>query len=179
MEFTLLSPEKVMTNYLDFEKSLRAFFDENLHCSRCKPKDCCCSYGSGMNDGLESFIYSWDHYVMDHTFPQWRSISENDTRCKFLSDKGCIIPSGRPCICTTYYCNTHDGILTPYEETRIVDEYKNVAKRMSALIDLKHGGISEEINAVYLIGSYFESAQQVMGMNDKFKKKFVYTPPIV
>lgn len=191
MEFSLINPDKVMKNYLEFEKSLRAFFDENLSCSKCKVEDCCCSYGSGKNAGFDHLIHSWDSYVMDRTFPQWRDIkdSEKGDRCNFLSDRGCMIPAGRPFKCTTFYCEKYDRLLrfdinssifTGYQPSindSILAEYRHVAKEISIVMDARPAAPSEK-TAIFFLDEYFRNAQEAIAKDGRFKVKFKYEPPI-
>jgi hypothetical protein len=169
-----------MLEYLKLEKSMRDFYDKNMDCSACGPKDCCCNYSSGRNSGMIKHIVPWDHYIANYNFPKGRSISEAKSEgehCPYLSEKGCAIPVGRPNICTTFICEKNDTILSGRELTDIVDSYCQIGDLMSELMMEDHNQYREK-NYELKIDSFFRAARDTIKNSDKFQTKFEYKPII-
>jgi hypothetical protein len=166
--------DSVLREYLKFEKPIRTFFDDNMatRCRQCPPDELCCSYRSEKN------LTAWDTFVMDKNFSQWRDISEkskNGSYCQFLSEKGCIIPTGRPNICTAHICLRREDVLD-YESRRdILDTYKRIGMYMDWILRLGVGS-ERESQILTQVDDCFRVGESAIKDNERFREKFAYEP---
>lgn len=177
MMYRPINLDKIRNEYLKVEKSFRAYFDKHFDCANCDPIDCCCR--NTAEDGEPFFnhiIFPWEVYVLDKTFPQWSDyIDDNDGEkefCTFFTDKGCMIPEGRPTICTTAHCDKYKDIVTE-DVSAALDNYNDISKLMNRYM-VRGVDIVEETDFFRNLETYFKIIENVVNTNDSFPVKYEY-----
>lgn len=168
--------DNALRQYLSFEKTLRKFFSDSMDCkNRCGEKFNCCNDFDGKHRGMGSFANMWDRYVISKTFPEWIDYEKNrkKDRCPYLSDTGCVIPSGRPTICTVFVCSDYKGILGPGEE-KILQGYTMISLYMSEVLRQQVAG-SADVMLVKKVDNLFKTAEEAIQNSDRFTEKFHYS----
>ncbi len=166
--------ESVFKQYLLAEKSLRTYFDEHYDCANCPNVRPCCSVINEITSSVKEIMSEWDDYVISKTYPGWKSeLGKEPEYCDFYSDTGCIIPEGRPNVCTEHQCNNYPNVLTQEDQTRILDGFSWIGTTMDSIIrdNLKDNDL---INSAYAVDYYFSIMQKAIENNDDFSEKFEY-----
>ena len=177
MMYRPINLDRIRDEYLKVERSFRSYFDKNFDCASCDPVDCCCK--NTADDGEPFFnhlIFPWEVYVLNKTFPQWDEyVGEGDGEkefCSFFTDKGCIIPEGRPMICTVTICDKYDDTVT--EDVKAAFEnYNDISKLMNKYM-VRGVDLLEEVEFFRNLETYFRIIENVVSENDMFPVKYEY-----
>ena len=165
--------EQITGEYLKLEKSLRTMFDSISVCSPCKGL-CCISHAK--RSRFDQLANRWDRYVISGTFPEWQDVkdrSAKDGYCQFLSEKGCIIPAGRPNACTTYSCYKYDKIMSDDINTAFYYFHAIGSTMARHMMDKKEDSYDGQFKIVNL-PIFFKRAAETIKSEPIFKQKFDY-----
>jgi hypothetical protein len=202
---------QAMSNYLAEEKSIRSLPYWDV-CAECK--GLCCSDIRMIPRDVDHLFSGWDMEVVAKTFPGWTSYAgkegkkvpypklpngkvEYRTYCSFNSDDGCIIPEGRPAICTGHICEDYekmDELNIPYDVKRNVllghcmigialsglMPAKSQRSRLDRWYELNHMTANYNVmepqiaDRVRFINSMFGKSEDVINSHKDFKEKFKF-----
>jgi len=166
--------DSVLREYLKVEKSLRDYYNSNLDCSKCPTGESCC-VDTHVRRGVDIFL-PWDHYVMKRTFPQYMDIERNrdadDPKCSYLSDKGCIIPEGRPTQCTKYVCPPQRR-KRDFTTTRVILAFAHISDDMSRIM-VEGISYEKELDLLKDADDTFKDIKKMIGETDRISKKYEY-----
>jgi hypothetical protein len=197
---------QVIPNYLAVEKSIRSLPYWEV-CGECK--GFCCTNNKGIDRDANHVLSEFDREVLAITFPEWPSHTNKEKKqhpnaskkypnylvyCDFNSDTGCIIPEGRPAMCTSYVCydgEMYDQNISHDINTEVMRGHYKIAIALGGLLPTKssrsvHDRMYESVHMgskynvakpqiedrVMFINSTFKKSEKIINSHKDFKVKF-------